>query len=172
MIPVTVQQHLNEIAHRYGDRLMTQVKAVLEKYQNTGALVQSLKLEIKPATDRSAPTISLIYEDQGYYIGYKNPQWTKQPNITKLLEWAQTKTFTTIPGYSATSNLPEFKKRERVAWAIARDKLKNDTWKPKRWKREANLGQLIKELNSDTILKAYKEEFQHILEAAIEGKPA
>lgn len=173
MIPASVQHHLNKIAEEYGQRLLSQVKTVFEKYSNSGALVRSLKLEIKKATDKSAPVISLIYDEQGYFIGYKSPRWSKQPNITKLLEWGQHKTFKTIPGYKGdASNLPEFKKRERVAWAIAKDKLKNDTWKPKRWKKEANIGALLKDLNEDTILNGYKKEYQKILEQAIEGVTA
>ena len=170
MIPISVQQHLNEIAQQYGQRLFNQVKTVFEKYSNSGALVQSLKLEIKNATASSAPSIKLIYDEQGYFIGYKNPQWVKQPDVTKLLEWAQTKTFNTIPGYKGdASNLPEYKKRERVAWAIAKDKLNKDTWKPKLWKRAAKLGDLLKDLNEDTLLNGYKKEYQKILEQALEG---
>lgn len=171
MIPESVQQKLNDIAQQYGERLMQQVKVVFEKYSNTGELVRSLKLEIKPATDRSAPVITLSYDEQGYFIGYRNPQWSKLPLIQELLQWASTKTFQTIPGYKTSSSLPEFKKHERVIWAIAKDKLKNDTWKAKRWKREANVGKLIQDLNQDTLLQAYKREYQKILEAAIEGKP-
>lgn len=169
MIPESVQHHLNDIAAEYGNRLLSQVKTVFEKYSNSGALVQSLKLEIKKATATTAPVISLIYDEQGYFIGYKNPQWSKLPRIERLLEWAQTKTFTRVSGVKNDSNLPEFKRREKVVWAIAKDKLKNDTWKPKRWKREANIGQLIRHLNADTILNGYKKEYQKILESAIEG---
>ena len=171
MIPVIVQEHLNEIASQYGERLMQQVKVVFEKYRNTGALLESLRLEIKPATDRTAPVITLHYDEQGYFIGYRNPQWSKLPIITELLAWSATKTFNTIPGYKSSSTLPEYKQRERVIWAIAKDKLKNDTWKAKRWKREANIGLLIKDLNNDTLLNGYKQEFQKILNAAIEGVP-
>jgi hypothetical protein len=168
MIPAQTQKQLDDLARKYGNELYGRVKTVLAspKFRNTGELEESLKLIITPATDKDAPVIILEYADQGYYLNYKSPSWVKQPNVEKLLKWAETKTFTSIPGYKGTPNIPEYKQKERIAFAIAMDKRKNDTWKPKRWKKEAGLGELLKNINVE-VLEAYRTDIEKILANSI-----
>lgn len=168
MIPKQTQEQLNQIAAKYARHLYDNVKRLFSTpaYRNTGELDESLKVHWTACTDNEPPVIVLEYADQGYFLGYRKPQWTRLPNIANLEKWAQTKRFTTIPGYNGSSNLPEYKIQQRVAWAIAWDKRKNDTWKPKRWKKAANLGQLLKQLNAETT-QAYTHDIEKILADSI-----
>ena len=168
MIPVETQKQLDQLAIKYANELYGRVKNVLgsPQFRNTGELEESLKLEITKATDKDAPVIILHYADQGYYLNYKSPSWVKQPNVEKLMKWAETKTFGNIPGYTGTPNIPEYKQKLRIAFAIAKDKRKNDTWKPKRWKKAAGLGELLKNINVD-VMEAYRKDVENILAKAI-----
>ncbi len=169
MIPAATQTELNSIAQKYATELLGRVQGVLSgnEYKNKGELLDSLKVSVIPSTDNDAPIILLEYADQGYFIGYKNPQWTKLANVGNLEEWAQTKTFSKIPGYGTSStSLPLYKQQQRVAYAIAIDKQKNDAWKPKRWKRAAGLGDLLKSINAES-MEAYVKACELILAKAI-----
>ena len=159
MIPEAIQHRLNEIADKHGRIIYDQIKATLSKRQftNTGELAQSLQLQITRATDRDTPRILITYADQGYFIGYKNPQWTKLPPVDELMKWAETKTFFFFFGYKSSRNLTPFKPRERVVWAIAKNKKAQDTWKPKRWKRASKLGDLLADMNTEMIDAFTKE---------------
>jgi len=171
MIPAQVQKQLDALAEEYGPRLMADVKKALAKYSRTGEMANSVTLLITRATDTEPPRVIVQYADQGYYIGQKNPQWTRLPNVDDLLKWSENVQFTgAIPGYkNGAANLPPWKAKQRVVFAIAYSKKKWDTHKPKPWKREAKLGDILKKLNTETIA-AYKEAFQKVLTAAIEGK--
>jgi hypothetical protein len=175
VIPKITQKKLDQLAAQYGDTLLKDIREVLgqPQYRNKGELFESLRLSLSNATDSEPPVILLEYADQGFYLGYKSPKWVKLPNIEKLKEWAATKVFRTIPGYeSGTSSIPEFKKRERVAWAIAWNQRKNDAWRQRKWKNEAGLGSLLQKLNSDTI-QAYAKDVEKLLADAIsQGTPA
>lgn len=172
MIPKLTQQKLDALAERYAARLLADVKAVLNtpQYKNSGELESSLKIIVIPSTELEAPKIILTYADQGFYLGYKSPQWTKIPNIDKLNKWAATKTFDLgdIPGYEygTASRLPIEKQKERIVFAIAKNKRKEDTWKPRKWKKAARLGDLLSDLNVDT-LSAYAKDIENLLADAI-----
>jgi hypothetical protein len=172
MIPQITQEKLNQLAQQYASQLLSQVKAVLSQpaYRNSGELQESLKIVVTPATATEAPTILLTYADQGFYIGYKSPKWTQLPNIEKLKKWAETKSLSMgdIPGYEygTASKLTEEKRKERIVWAIAKNKRKEDTWKQKKWKNAAGLGDLLKALNESTI-QAWAKDVEKLLAEAI-----
>jgi len=171
MIPVQTQKKLDELAGHYSKKLLSDVYKVLSssKYRRSGKLLDSLHIVVSRATQTEAPVILLRYADQGYYIGYKSPQWTRLPPVDDLLEWAKNISFAgPIPGYKAnsSSNLPPWKAKERIVWAIAKNKRKFDTWKAKPWKREAKLSDLLKDLNKSTI-EAWVEDVEQILSDAI-----
>jgi hypothetical protein len=173
MISKQLQPILNELAEKYAAILLSQAKDVLSRaeFRATGELVNSLKVEIVPCTDQKSPLIVLRYADQGYYIGYKSPQWTKVPNLDKMKEWAKTVEFNgPVPGYKDGSPLPPWKAKERIAAAIAYDKRKNDTWKAKPWKnrRGINLGELLGKLNTET-LEAYTQEIESTLVKSLQS---
>jgi hypothetical protein len=114
----------------------------------------------------------ITYADQGFFIGQRSPQWTQLPDVEMMEEWAKNIQFTgTVPGYKngVAPALPPWKAKERIAFAIARNKQRFDTHKPKRWKREAKLPTLLEELNKETIAN-YNKDIEDILTAAIEGK--
>ena len=172
MIPLVSQQKLDNLAMQYGTRLLGDVQRVFEKYSRSGKLAGSPELTVTRATDTEAPKIIITYADQGFFIGQRNPQWTKIPDFDKMEEWSQDIQFSgPVPGYKngVAPNLPPWKIKQRIAFAIARNKQKFDTHKPKPWKREAKLGALLTELNEQT-LRDYSKDVEDILTAAIEGK--
>lgn len=172
MIPQVTQDKLNVLSNQYGQRLLADVQRVFAKYSRTGKLLESPELTITRASDAEAPKIIITYADQGFFIGQRNPQWTKLPNFDNMEEWAKDVQFSgPVPGYKngVAPNLPPWKVKERIAFAIAKNKQRFDTHKPKRWKREVKLGTLLEELNKQT-LENYTKDVEQILTAAIEGK--
>jgi hypothetical protein len=169
MIPVSTQIKLNELAMKFGNQLLQDVRRAFEKYSRSGALSASPELTITKASATEAPKIIVIYADQGFFIGQRNPQWTKVPNIDKLEEWAKDVAFSgPVPGYkNSAPNLPPWKVKQRQLWAIAKGKQKFDTHRRKTWKRDAKLGQLLAELNTVT-LEAYNKEIESLLIHSIE----
>jgi hypothetical protein len=172
MISPNVQSILNEIANRYGNELLSQVKAVLAKYRRSGQLSESVELTIIKATDSESPKILVTYADQGYFIGQRSPHWSKVPSIDKLREWAKHVDLKgPVAGYKngLAPNLPPWKIKERAIWAIAKSKQKFDRHKPKRWKRETKLSDLLENINKNT-LDAFSSEIERVLTNALEGK--
>lgn len=172
MIAHKTQQILNEVASRFGSRLLNDVQRVLEKYSRSGKLLSSVELRIIKATDKQPPRIVITYDDHGFFIGHRQMQWTKLPDMEKLGEWGNAINFSgPVPGYKngLAPNLPPWKVKQRILWAIAKSKQKFDTHKPKRWKKEAKIGDIIKALNSDTVA-AFSGEVERILTDALEGR--
>jgi hypothetical protein len=167
MLPVEIQQKFDAVAERYADRLIKDVRDVLSRpaYRRSGALESSLAVSVVPSTSTEPPKIVLTYAEQGFYIGYNSPMWSKMPNIERLKQWAKDVSFTgPIPGYkdASKSNLPPWKAIERRVWAIAMAKKKFDTHKPKKWKRAAGIGDILKELNAETY-EQFAREIEHIM---------
>jgi len=172
MIPVEAQYQLDSLARKYGERLFEDVQTIFRKYSRTGMLEASPVLTITKATDTEPPVVIVEYAEQGYFIGQKNPQWTKLPPIDELLKWGQAVEFAgPVPGYKngLAPNLPPWKAKQRVVWAIAISKKKWDTHKAKPWKRQIKLGAILSKLNNETYA-AYKAASQKILVDTIEGK--
>lgn len=171
MIPPEIQQALNAVAEKYGREMMQQVRRALEKYRRSGQLVDSVDLTITKATDTNPPVIIVSYADQGFYIGQRQPQWTRLPDVSNLEEWSKHVQLTgPVPGYKngLAPNLPPWKANLRRLWAIAKNKQKYDTHRPKRWKREAKLVDIIREINTETTA-AFSAEVERILTSALEG---
>lgn len=172
MIPKITQSKLDALAAKYAEKLKRDVETVLSnpEFMNTGELADSIEVSITKATDQEAPLIVLTYADQGYFLNYRNPQWTKLPTIAKLEKWGSARglDFGNIPGYEygTAPNLSDEKKVERIVWAIAKNKRKEDSWKPRLWKRKANLVDFLNKLNNETV-QAYAKDVETILAEAI-----
>jgi len=172
MIPKITQSKLDDIAERFASKLESDVKTLFSKpeYRSTNELLDSVAVKVTKASDTEAPLVILTYADQGYFIGYKNPQWTKLPNVDKLLEWIRSKKLDLgrIPGYSSGTapNLTDEQRNSRIVWAIAKNQRKEDTWRPKRWKNSIKLSDLLKSLNDET-LTAYTKDVETLLAGAI-----
>jgi hypothetical protein len=173
MISARVQTLLNDIANRYGKQLLQQVERAMSRYRRSGHLMESLELTIIRATDRESPRIVIIYADQGYFIGQRSPQWSQLPDMKNLQEWAKHIDLKgPVSGYKngVAPNLPPWKIQQRALWAIAFAKKKFDSHKPKRWKRDAKLPDLLSNLNEQT-LKAFSAEIERVLTAELQGRP-
>lgn len=127
---------LNDIAQRYRDVIHQAIHDVLsqDRYKNTGAGAASLVVDVEDGDSNKAPVIRISFDDHLIFLDKRKMQWTKLPNMKKLLEWAETVK-------------PDKKEAARLAWAVAWDKKKNDTWKAKPW-RKKSLSNVLKEMNA------------------------
>lgn len=126
---------LNDIAETYRPIMQKSIQDVLNqpRYRNTGAGVASVLVEIVSGNENKAPDIRISFDDHLIVLNQRKVQWTKLPNLGKLVEWAATKT-------------PNEMAAKKLAFAVAWDKKKNDTWKPKQW-RKKSLSAVLKEMN-------------------------
>lgn len=157
---------LNDIAHRYRDIIHQALHAALSSLKNTGAGVASLTVDVIDGDEQKSPEIQIRFDDHLIFLDKRGMQWTKQPDVKKLTAWAETKSFSSIPGYTV-GKAPKFNTAERVAWAIAKDKKKNDSWKGKPW-RKKSLSKVLKEMNA-LIIEAYNKAIEEDLQAAIDA---
>ena len=170
-ISADIQERMNNLAYSYGAKFEQQIANTLKKskFADTGSLSQSVNVVVQKANEYSPPVIFVEYYDYGNILEQKSPRWTSLPPVDKLETWVANKNLASaglIPGYTnGAPNLIQQQKNRRIAWAIAWDKRKNDTWKRKRWKREA-LPDLLKEMNQDT-LKEFALHIEKILADSI-----
>lgn len=130
---------LNEIAHEFAPQMHRSIVDVLSqpRYTNTGLGVASVKVEVVAGNELTAPSLAISFDDHLIMLNKSKMEWTRLPNIERLVAWAKTKQ-------------PDEKKAEKLAWAVAYDKRKNDTWKPKLW-RKKSLSQVLKEMNEELV---------------------
>jgi hypothetical protein len=143
---------LNAIAQRYKDLIQQSVQSVLSQYKNTGAGVDSVVVDVVDGNASKAPQIIIQFDDHVLILDKRKVQWTKLPDMKDMLAWAETKK-------------PTREEAEQLAWAVAWDKKKNDTWKPKSW-RKKSLSGVLKEMNQ-LILQEYDEAIEQELQNAI-----
>lgn len=148
---------LNDIANQHAGIFERSVKDVLSqpRYTNTGAGVDSVRVEVIPGNATSSPQINITFDDHLIMLNKSKMQWTRLPNIDKLLDWAHTK----------KADPDEAK---QLAWATAWQQRKYDTWKPKLW-RKKSLSQVLKNMNEDLIRK-YDEAIESDAVDAFKGK--
>lgn len=156
-------QKLNEVAHLYKNVILRSLVSVLTQpqYKNTGAGAASVSVEVVEGTTTKAPDILISFDDHLLFIDKRKMQWTRLPDMKDLLAWAETK--------KSTPNAAK-----RLAWSVAWDKRKNDTWKAKPW-RKKTLSQVLKDLNvrvKAAFDKAIEEDFQQAADDGLAGKAA
>lgn len=144
---------LNDIAQRYKDIIHQAIHDVLSQdgYKNTGAGAASLVVDVVDGDTRKAPQISISFDDHLIFLDKRKMQWTRLPNMGKLMEWAETVK-------------PTEKEAERLAWAVGWDKKNNDTWKAKPW-RKKSLSNVLKEMNK-MVMEAFDKAIEEDLQKA------
>lgn len=146
---------LNEIAYYYSELMKQAINDVLRSYSNTGAGAASVTIDVVEGDETKSPVIQINFDDHVLYLDKRRMAWTKLPRIQPLMEWAETKK-------------SDPKEAKQLAWAKAWDLRKNNTWKPKRW-RKRSLSSVLKEMN-ELIIKAYNEvidaDFQQAIDVA------
>lgn len=144
---------LNAIAHRYRDLIHRAISEVLnqDRYKNTGAGAASLTVDVVDGDANNSPRILISFDDHLIFLDKRKMQWTKLPQIKKLMEWAETVK-------------PSKIEAKKLAWAVAWDKKKNDTWKAKPW-RKKSLSSVLKEMN-ELIKKDYDKAAQSEMDNA------
>jgi len=142
---------LNAIAHKYRDIIHKAVHDVLVQIKNTGAGAASLTVDVVDGDTNNAPRIMIHFDDYLIYLDKRKMQWTRIPDVRKLLEWA--KTIKASP-----------REASRLAWSVAWDQVKNDTWKAKAW-RKKSLSTVLKELN-ELVLSEFDKAIEEGLQEA------
>jgi hypothetical protein len=139
---------LNDIAHKYRPIIHQAIHSVVSQppYKNTGAGAASLTVEVIDGNASKAPDIAIHFDEHLLFLDKRKMQWTKLPDVKKLMEWAATK----------KSTESEVK---QLAWAVAWNQKKQDTWKAKPW-RKKTLSAVLKEMN-----KLVLEEFDKAIQA-------
>lgn len=143
---------LNAIAHHYRGLILNALKEVLSqpRFVNTGAAVSGIRVEVVEGNASKSPELQIYIADYMLLLNKSRLQWTKLADVRKLMAWAQNKEFSTVPGYSNPRAIDQLKAAKRVAYAIAVDKKKNDTWKPKKW-RKKSLSAVLQAMNKDML---------------------
>lgn len=142
---------LNAVAHKYKDVIYSSLRDVLNspRYRNTGAGVESIHVDVIDGDANKSAEIHVAIADHIFLLDKRRKlQWTKLPNMTEMIAYAETKSFSKIPGYANSIPVDRLKAAQRVAWAIAVDKKKNDTYKAKPW-RKKSLSAVLKDLNKE-----------------------
>lgn len=149
-----VVTRLNAIANQYRDILYRSLRDVLSqpRYTNTGAGLSSLTVDVIQGTQTKSPQLVVTFDDHILFMDKRRLQWTKLPDMKGLLAWAETKTSSE-------------KEARKLAWAVAWDKKKNDTWKPKLW-RKKGLGPALREMNQ-VILASYEAAIEQELAQSV-----
>lgn len=155
---------LNDIASDYAPLIKSAVVAVLSqpRYTNTGAGADSVEVKVIAGSAQHAPEIRVEFADYVNLFNLRKLQWTKQPPVDAEFEqWAQTKSFSgPVPGYKngLAPNLPPWKVKQRIVWAIAISKKKFDSYKAKPW-RKKSIGNVLKEMNA-IVLRKFDEAIE------------
>ena len=168
---------LNEIAHTWRDKINIALNEVLSqpRYKNTGAGLASLTVDVIEGSSTKAPQIIISFADHLNLLDKRKMQWTKMPPIDDFDAWAQTRAFSgPVPGYKngLAPNLPPWKARLRIVWAIAKSKQKFDKWNGKPW-RKKTLGSVLKEMNILVLSlfdKAIEQDFQRAATQGLNGR--
>lgn len=147
---------LNGIAQQFAPIMQRSIVDVLSqpRYKNTGMGVDSVTVEVVAGDDQKSPALQVKFADHLVFLNSRKIEWTRLPDIAQLTTWAETKT----SGREAA---------ERLAWAVAWDKRKNDTWKPKLWRKQS-LSEVLRTMN-EQLLKAYDEAIEADLEQSAKG---
>lgn len=147
---------LNDIANRFAPIMQRSIVAVLSqpRYKNTGAGVASVTVEVDAGDANKAPALQIQFEDHLIFLNQRRIEWTRLPDMKEMIAWAETKE-------------PDPKKAKRLAFAVAWDKKKNDTWKPKLW-RKKSLSEVLKDMNQE-LLKQYDAAIEADLDQSAKG---
>jgi hypothetical protein len=162
---------LNGIAYDYREIINRQLNEILSqpRYRNTGAGLASLHVDVIEGNRDKAPQLVITFADHLNILDKRKIEWTKLPPIDQLDEWADTRTFSgPVPGYKngLAPNLPPWKVKQRIVWAIAKSKQKFDKWSGKPW-RKKSLGSVLKEMNV-LVLSLFDKAIEEDLQAGID----
>ncbi len=164
---------LNTIAHNYRNQVNRSLNAVLNqpKYKASGLGLASLHVDVIDGDANKSPVITIDIDQHMIYLGSRKLEWTKLPDVRNMMQWGKIKsgTFTKVPGYKDGARVAPEIAAKRVVFAIAVDKKKNDTHRPKKW-RGKGLSAVMKEMNREikaAFERAIEEDLQHTIDNEI-----
>jgi len=149
---------LNNIASDYAGQMEAAIKTILSqaRYTNTGQGAGCVSVSVQKGNTNESPALVVKLDDHVLKLDKSKMQWTKLPNMGKLIAWAKTKK-------------SEELQAKKLAYAVAWDKKNNDTWKPKKW-RKKGLGPTLKEMNAAMLVafnEAIEKDFQEGINKAL-----
>jgi hypothetical protein len=146
---------LNEVANKYKPIVYAAIHSIISqsRFRNTGAAADSLSVDIVEGSADLAPQLEIRFADYLNILDKKKLQWTKLPDMKKLIEWAETK-------------VSDEKKAKKLAFAVAAIQKNRDTWKARPW-RKKSLSDVLKEMNQ-IVLKAFDEALGKDFEDAVD----
>lgn len=151
--PAHITEQLNQLAHAKSRELLSRAQNILQRYSNSGELVDSLQVEVTPGNEREAPIITMSFAEQGKFLDKKKMVWGKVPDIEKMRKWVARKgvsRFRYVSGINDASRLSEQQKINRIASGVAWSMRRHQTvWKRRGWRRQT-LVQLLNDLNEKT----------------------
>jgi hypothetical protein len=147
---------LNALANEYAPLIYQSITKVLSERQynwaNTTLGQTELKVHVVPGDEKKAPNIVVQFDDRYMFLEKRKMQWTRFPNMSKMLEWAERK----LPG--------DPKGAKKIAWAKAWDMAKNDSWRRKPWMKKS-LGDVMREMNQ-MIVQGFDKAIEEDMQAA------
>jgi hypothetical protein len=172
-----IEDRMNILAYQYAEKLRKTINQELSKpkIMASGNLKSSVRVTVQEAKGYQAPIIHIEYAEYGEFIGKRKLLWTKLPPVDEIKEWVLKRGIHQngkIPGYTnGAPNLPDFKKAEQIAWAIAKNKRENDKFKRHAWKK-ASLPEILSEINNENgpLFREYTEHIEEVLSKAISNK--
>lgn len=106
------------------------------KLTNTKQLINSLDAETRSDLGRIAHSIAFAFEEYGRYHDMKSNRWTTMPPIEKILDWVEKKglsAFGPDPHPYRIKQKPDERRKNEIAWGIARNKLEPRSHKKRPW---------------------------------------
>src|SRR5687768_15969155 len=102
---------LNDIAYQFATLMHKSIVEVLSqpRYSNTGAAADSVKVNVIEGDAETSPAIRVTFADHLIMLNQRKIEWTRLPNMEKMIEWAKTKKSTQ-------------QEAEKLAYAVAWDK--------------------------------------------------
>ena len=168
--PAHITEQLNQLAHAKAQELITRARSILQKYSNSGELVESLQVEVTPGNEREAPIITMSFAEQGKFLDKKKMVWGKVPEIEKMRKWVARKgvsRFRYVSGINDASRLSEQQKINRIASGVAWSmRLHRTVWKRRAWRRKS-LVELLVDLNDKTA-RIWENQIVVVVEDALQ----
>lgn len=140
-------------------RLILTERLRKQKVVLTEDLIRSIEYQVVKASEEKVNSVRLAFEDYGRHKDMRNLFYTQQPPVDVMEQFVRKVglgKFKYVPGYKSMSSVPsESVAVRRIAWGIARGRLKNYKHKPKKWFAKTFYGQI--NVLIDTLLEGYQE---------------
>lgn len=157
--PENIQDFINDQLGNWSENvrrvLMENVKK--KRLELSGDLLNSFDYQVQKATSDTLASMHLFFEDHGRHKDMRALVYTKQPPVEAMEEFVRKvglSKFKYVPGYNGRMPAENIAIK-RIAWGIAKGRLKFYKHKPKRWFAKSFYGQI--NLLIEGLLNGYQE---------------